>query len=78
MKARSGLWRKAWAEKLIKSRISPERKRNILHTDENLEVNQIPNKQHSSNNENKCVEACTIDPNIEQTTVKTPKFAANY
>ena len=62
MKARSFLSRRVLAEKLIKLRIS-------RYTDEKLEVNQIPNR-HSSNREIKCVDACTIDINIEKITLK--------
>ena len=32
----------------------------------------------TKNKEIKCVDACTIDANIEQTTLKTAKFAANH
>ena len=66
MKVRSCLWRGALAEKLIKLRISPERERNIRYTDEKLEFNQIPTKR-PSNKEIKCVDACIIEENIEQT-----------
>ena len=70
MKARSFLSRRVLAEILIKLRIS-------RYTDEKLVVNQIPNR-HPSNREIRCVDACTIDVNIEQITLKTAKFAANY
>ena len=66
---------KSFSKKLTKLRISPERERNIRYTNEKLEVDQIPNK-HPSNKKIKCVDYCTIDANIEQTTLKRAKFAA--
>ena len=67
---------KSFSKKFTKLEISPERERKKLVAQTKIwKLIKYRISIHQKK-EIKCVDACTIDANIEQTTLKTAKFAA--